>query len=255
MKKFNLMLIMISFILIPNTIKALEIEESESMLTEYSETTKYYKTITVLNNSEMLSRAGFNTSSFTTEITEEEFYSDDEEDGINGSSYVSSSTKKVTASIAKISNSNYYKYTATAEWKKMPSVRSYDSIGIGFYPSVILYGTPHFEQYYCTTGGTCNTQNSGWKLYSSTYGTAATYYLPSGELSTLKHTFYAYLQKRDSSVTIYEQEAGASYGQATQSVTYTEAKDFTMSTAGLNYKSAYNKYSVVSVSNIWNGTW
>lgn len=214
------------------------------------ENVKYFKTVTLLNNSETLSLYA-NDNSFTAEISEEE-YNASENDEINAN-YVDTSTKKLTVRISK--NGNNYQYTAITDWHQIPTLKSYHSIGIGHYPSVKNHVYPHFKQVYCYDSSTCYTQEAGFSLHESNTGSAATYYMPSGDLTYLQQTFYVVVTKTDSSNTIVSQYATASYGQPRSAVSYNEAKDFFINTGGLNYDSAHSKYLVNSVSTTWSGTW
>lgn len=257
MKK-SLILFLLSFLLVGmNNVNALDSSDDNygPIIQDYQEETKYFKIVTLLNDSAVLSLDGNENSAFTTEITEAEFYSID--DSVNGSASVTTSTLKLTIKLEPYGSN--YKYTATTVWNVLPptSERSYDTIGIGFYQSVKPKVSPSWSQYYCLSGGGCTTQTAGWREYQGISGVAATYYLPSGSLTALKQTFSVIVTKTDSSSTVIRQIAQASYGHAYSSVTYTQAKAFRIDGTGLHYtdQGAANAYLVNNVGTTWNGTW
>ena len=125
-----------------------------------STSTKYYKTTYY--------ESTLNSWSYTNEITKEEFDSaaiiEKPKSILSSSATIETTYKKMTTTISQ--NGNYYKYKNVLMWKNMPSTRSYDIIGIGFYPSVKVNGSTHFEQYYCFTSGSCTTTTTN---YPQTY--------------------------------------------------------------------------------------
>ncbi|HAB65999.1 MAG TPA: hypothetical protein DCE23_01395 [Firmicutes bacterium] len=249
-KKYVLLLFLLG-IFMPYSAKALETENSATMNTDSYENTKYFKTVTLLNQYETLSNSLDSKQTFTTEISADEFYNDNVyEPQLSDNIIVS--TKKLTVYLTKRSSSQY-DYKAVAEWRKIPSIRTYETIGLGYYPSVKPLSVPDFEQYYCISGSGCYSQTAGWRTTTTSTGTAATFYLPSGDLTTLKHTFETTIIKTDPSSVIIRQEAVASYAEATEEITYNQSKSFTISTDGLIYSTT--KYNVATVGVEWSGSW
>jgi len=254
----NVLAFIILFITCMATVKAEAIIEMDDSVNEVvAETTKYYKTVTILNNSEIMTAAGMGElSSLTTEISKEEYMNAPIEDGISPhASTVITDYKKLTSSISKYSN-YYYKYGANLEWRNMPATRSYDIIGIGFYGSVKIAGGINFNQSYCNTDGNCYSQNVGHYSYQGKNGYGAMFQLPSGSLKSLSQSISILVEKTNSSSTIIEQIAAADYSHAQKTISYSAAKDFSVDTGGIKLVSNYSYYDSINTADaIWTGTW
>lgn len=222
-----------------------------------SQKIKYYKTITYYNNQNDL-KSNLNSMPYseTFEISEEEYLkASNDNNQINTSPAFSETTfQKMTSSI--YSSGSYYRYKNEMEWKKMPRVRSYDIIAIGFFQSVKLHGNPYFLQEYCYTDGTCATSTTNdSQIFASGAGT--TFKLPSGSLSSLKQTFYFDVEKNTSS-TIIAQSAFSDYSHAIKTITKENAKKYSVSRSlgivlNSSIDSYYDVFSVAEAS--WSGTW
>ena len=243
MNKFLKYFFIISILLItPSIIKAEEI---------LSETTKYYKT-TILKNPLQSANNQTYYYSETIEVTEEE-YNNSDQLAIN-SVTVETNYKKLTVSISKYNNT-FYRYKAVLNWKQMPSTRSYDVIGIGHYSNVEVAGNVDFEQYYCYSGGSCFTNTVYYQKIIST-GAGAMFALPSGSINTLKQTIILMMQKRDPSSTITSQIASGDYAHATSTISYNNAKNFTVSQYGIDVGVNINYYDNMPYgAATWSGTW
>ncbi len=226
-----------------------------------SQKVKYYKTITYYNKNDLLlnnlnSNLNFIPYSETFEISEEEYLKASDDNNQNNANPVSSETtyQKMTSSI--YSNGSYYRYKNEMEWKKMPTVRSYDIIAIGFNQSVKLHGNTYFLQEYCYTNGTCASSTSNdSQVFASGAGT--TFKLPTGTLSSLKQTFYFDVEKNTSS-TIVSQYAFSDYSHAIKTITKENAKKYSVSRSlgivlNSSIDSYYDVFSVADAS--WSGTW
>lgn len=248
----------ILFITCIATVKAEAIIEMDDSVNEVvAETTKYYKTVTILNNSEIMTAAGMGElASITTEISEEE-YMNAPIDGISPqSSSVTTDYKKLTSTISKYST-KHFKYSATLEWRNMPATRSYDIIGIGYYASVALAGGISYKQSYCNVDGNCYSENAGYYVYKGSNGFGAMFHLPSGSLSSLSQSVSILIEKTNENTTIVEQACAADYSHATKTISYNTAKDFTIGMAGIKLgNSSYTYYdSMNAATAYWTGTW
>lgn len=223
---------------------------------EFASTTKYFKTDTYYNS---LLPNSYNTNAISTsyEITEEEYENVDELTGNMASPNVSGSVettyKKMTTSITK--NGNYYRYKNVLLWKKFPSVRSYDIIGIGHFSTVKVHGSAHFEEYYCFTSGSCYTNIAHYTQTFNT-GSGASFPLPTGSLTTLKTTFYFDVEK-NTTLTIISQDAYGDYSHAITNVTLANSKKYTVNPTGISLDgSIINSYdSITSTIVTLNATW
>ena len=248
----------ILFITCIATVKAEPLIEEDNVVNEVvAETTKYYKTVTILNNSHVMAVANVgDISSITTEITREE-YENANIDGINPhASTVITDYKKLTATMSKY-NTYYYKYGAKLEWRNMPATRSYDIIAIGYYGSVKLAGGIDFEQSYCKTDGNCYTSNVGnWNNRGSN-GYGAMFHLPSGSLTSLSQSVSILVEKTDPNSTLTKQLCSADYAHAQKTVSYEDAKSFYVNAGGIVLEdNIYNSYDSINAAQVsWTGNW
>ena len=215
------------------------------------EDTKYYKTI---DYHSLLNQEDF---SYTISISKEEFDNADPKENsksiLSNSATVETTYKKMTTTI--VQNGSYYKYKNVLMWKNIPSTRSYDIIGIGFYPSVKVKGSTHFEQYYCYTSGSCTTTTTNYPQVFTT-GAGTSFLLPNGNLSSLKQTFYFNVEK-NTSATIIRQLAAGDYSHATSSISLNNSKKYSVNSNGILLNgSIANYYDEISQATaIWEGTW
>lgn len=223
---------------------------------------KYYKTVTILNNSEVMRAANLGEmSSITTEITKFEYDSAQVEESSNNnirSNVISETTettyKKLTTTISQYAD--LYLYKSVLTWKNIPSTRSYDIMGIGFYASVKVFGSIYLKQDYCTSDDSCFESTSFYNEVGDN-GAGAMFYLPSGSLSSLKQTLEVEVEKTNSSSTIVTQVAVGDYSHATSSISYSNAKKFYVDVGGINLDSSIEGYydSISAARATWTGTW
>lgn len=249
-------------LLIPFTVSA----ETE---VKVAEAVKYYKTVTILSNSNIMRSANMGEiSSITTEITEEEYNNVDTEDdnppeaiiispGNSGDYYtaetIETNYKKLSTEMS-AAGSTQYKYQVTLEWKKIPSTRSYDIIAIGHYATVKKIGEVDLEQTYCRSSSDCYVTPS-YYAYSDTNGVAAVFKIPSGTLTSLKQVLQINVEKVNP--VVYSQLAAGDYAHATSSISYEKAKLFTVDGAGIFLDSSIEDYydSISTADARWSGTW
>lgn len=236
--------------------------ESDNDLEVVAETVKYYKTTTVLSNSEIMRAANLGeVSSLTTEITEEEYNSVDTSTNNTNNprsmvSYEVETTYKRLATTMSKNGNLYYRYKTTLEWKLIPSTRSYDIIAIGHLATVKLNGLIDFTQYYCRSSSDCYEVTSYW-ADSFVNGAAAMFKVPTGTLTSLNQVLEFDVEKDNSSATITEQIAAGDYAHATSSISYTNAQKFNVDVGGINLNSSIEDYydSITEAEAIWDGTW
>ena len=221
-------------------------------------TTKYYKTITVVNAGDNILYSMVNNNSYTEEITEEEYNNYDPNSIIvplgYSDGYTETTYKKMTSSITK--NGTKYRYKVVLDWKTMPSTRSYDIIGIGFPASVEPGFSATFNQNYCYTNGDCYT-SVAHTPYVGVNGVGASFSLPSGSLVSLRQTLYADMIKSDSTSTIVAQYAYGDYSHATSSISSSNATRYVVSAGGIVLESAIEGYydEINKATATWTGTW
>ncbi len=233
--------IMFVLLLVPKTVFALE---NDFKL--ISEVTKYYRVETNLYN---------DTVSF--EISKEEYNAADTSIKLlrSDSTVIETTYKSMTSSI--FTNGNFYRYQNVLNWKKMPSCRSYDIIGIGFLQSVkVKSNTIYFEQYYCHSDGSCYTSKTNYpQIFVSGAGTS--FKLPTGNLTTLRQTFYFDVEKNTNNM-IYSQYAYGDYAHATSTVSLLNSTSYSVVQSGgifLNSSVANNYDTITNAVASWSGSW
>lgn len=195
-----------------------------------SSNTKYYKTITTLDNTYNIESLFIsnNLHTKTIEVSEEEYNNSDILYNTDSSSTIQTNYKKLTITILEYGNK--YKYIATLEWKNMPAVRSYDILGISFYNSVKA-NSIFYETYYCLNNGNCNSDNQ-YTVVNDTSGVGVVFQLPtSSNMTALINTLTVIVDKNTSG-TIKEQKALADYSHAIKTISLNNAKNFSMSLSG-----------------------
>ena len=242
MKKLFLAITFSVVFLFPFVVYGKEVTNEEVL----SETVKYIKTTTVtdlLADNSYQSNTVRRTRSYSEEVSEEEYNNATELEQTRGwETSIETTYKKLTTRI--IADGSYYKYWCNLTWKIMPSVRSYDIIGIGFNNYVKLLGTATFEQWYCTSGSNCFLSYTNYP-YSGTRGEGAFFPLMSGSLTNLQATMYFYIQKNTSN-TIYTLNAYGDYSHATTTVDYSHHSDYYVGIGGISLNSSIsNKYDSI----------
>lgn len=256
-----LLSIMSIMLLIPFTVSA-ETEE------KVAEKIKYFKTVTVLSNSNVMRNANMGEiTSITTEITEEEYNSVDvdaennqEENAISPASttdYYTAETIETNykmLSTAIYSGTSQFRYKVTLDWKKIPATRSYDIIAIGHYATVEKVSEVDLTQTYCRSSSECYETTSYYADFWRN-GAAAVFKIPSGTLTSLKQEMQFYVQKVNS--TVYSQLAAGDYAHATSTISYANAKLFTVDGSGIILDSSIKDYydSISTADAEWEGTW
>jgi hypothetical protein len=237
MKKTIIVFIMISLLLfVPHFVNAEESNDEKIF-----EITKYYKTIT---------NGDFTSESF--EISKEEY--DNYDVSNQPKAIIETTYKNLTSTITQ--NGSFYRYKAVLNWKNMPSKRSYDIIGIGFYASVKVVGNfLSFNQYYCFSSGSCTTTYVNYPQIF-TGGAGTTFSLPTGNLTTLRETFYFDVEK-NTTATIISQLAAADYAHATSTISLNNAKKYTVSGAtGIVLNGVSSYYDAINpAKEYWSGSW
>ena len=234
-------------IMLPSLVMAQEVNDEEVLF----ETTKYYKTVT--NNSVCVAELNsICNDSITYEVTKEEY--DNYVEPENRGSVIETTYKRLTSTISSV-GSNYYRYKANLTWKNIPSKRSYDIIGIGFYQSVkVKNNDTYFSQDYCISGGSCYTLYTNYpQVFSAGAGTS--FSLPSGTLSSLSSEFYFDVEK-NINATIIEQLAASDYAHATKTISLNNSKKYTVNSTGIALNGVSSYYDAMTAAEAhWYGTW
>ena len=249
MKKVKFLVFILSLVFMPIIINADEIDFDQLEL--LSQTVKYYKTVSVHNSLVTINNITNNESSYTVEVTEDEYYNANTD--INPTNYVETTYKKLTSSIYQ--NGTYYTYKAELEWKNIPSTRSYDIMGIGFYKNVkVVNNKIYFNQNYCLKDGKCDsTTLCSVQIFDG--GVGASFKIPNDDLSSLNQTLYFNVTK-NISATILSQLAAADYSHATKTITETNSQKYTVNQNGISLNGVSSYYDGIDTAHAnWSGSW
>ena len=263
--KYKGIIVLIAFaLLMPGFVFAKENNElpNDDEFVVVAETHKYYKTVTTIDMDQFTSIGDMGNaltngiSSVTTEVTEEEYNNAREEDRIvrGNPAVVETTYKHMISSIS--ANGSYYRYKNVLSWKLIPSVRSYDIIAIGFLGTVKPKTYPSFVEEYCRPNGYCSTITLD-TVQIFNYGAGTSFLVPSGDLSSLKQTFWFDVEKNTTN-TITIQKAYGDYAHATSTVGMMDATNYTVSQSagivlGSSISSSYDSIPVADAS--WYGSW
>ena len=239
MKKILLGLIALALIFSPKIVNA---EENQQRV-KLAETKKYIKTVTTIDAAALYAYNSNTvnwTSSNSYEITEEE-YNEAKDRGLVlvGSAAVETTYKVMTTAIWDIGGA--YQFVNLLHWKIMPSVRSYDIIGVSHYSEIYALTTPYFQEYYCYTGGSCSTSNAHYPR-NETYGDSSVFALNTGNINYLDISIWYNVGKTNPSSTITTLYAAGDYAHATSYISSSTASNYTMSVGGINLDSSISGY-------------
>lgn len=256
MKKFFPYFLLFVFFC-PSVTLADDIDKENSNILSITE--KYYKTTTVLNNTQtylLLENKSNNTYiSYTEEISIKEYEEFENSDTSPSSTLMTVETtyKKMITTIEK--NGSYYRYKVQLNWKNMPKIRSYDVIAIGHYASVEPRASIYFNQEYCTSLNNCTTSTSSTIKKTST-GTGAVFKLPSGNFISLSQTLYFDVQKAVDA-TVVRQNVVGDYSHAIESISSSIANSFEINLNGITFSSTNSGYfdDINPAVASWEGSW
>lgn len=203
--------------------------------------TKYYKTIytDLVGNS------------YSTEITEDEY---ENQPMIDSRGTVTTGYKQMVSTISQ--NGNKYRFKVSVAWRNMPTVKSYDIIGVGFEDNKIyIDSSVYFNFYWCNSSGNCTTDASYYDKKSKSTGGSAVYDLPNSPVS-LSATLY-YDVAKSTSNTITSLRMCGDYSHATSNVSIAQAANHDISISGLELGSGTIGYydEIPCAISTWNGSW
>lgn len=153
-------------------------------------------------------------------------------------------------------NENYYRYKVIVVWKNIPSVRSYDIIGIGFFNNLKLKSGITFKQEYCYLNGICSSDTKNFpQIFDNGVGTM--FKLPDGDLYSLKQTLYFDVEKNTDEI-IFNQDIYGDYSHAIETIPFSKARGYkVVLSSGIicnhNIANYYDSINVAKAS--WSGSW
>ena len=200
---------------------------------------KYYKTI-------YTNLAGESTS---VEVTETE-YNNQSTMGSRGT--VETAYKKMVSTLSQ--NGSKFRYKVSVSWKNMPSVRSYDIIGVGFDDPVYISSPVYFNYYSCDSSGNCSTSTQYYDKKKTSTGGSAVYKFPSSVVSMSSNLYYDV--SKNTSSTITRLDMYGDYAHATTSISGSNAMNHLITHNGIELSSNISYYDAIPCAqSAWSGTW
>lgn len=249
MKKIIISLLALALILSPKIVNAQEFGYG----TKIGESKKYIKTVTTIDKAALYAYNSDTvnwTESHSEEVSEEEY--NEAKDGgmiLVGSAAKETTYKVMTTAIWDIGGA--YQYVNLLHWKIMPSVRSYDIIGISHYSSVQATTTPYFQEYYCYTGGSCLTASTQIPR-NETYGDSSVFPLNTGNINYLDISIWFNIEKTNPNSTITQLYAAGDYAHATSYISSSTASNYFMDVGGINLNSSISGYyDSIQSAEVW----
>lgn len=210
-----------------------------------SKNTRYYKVVT--NN--------MTGQSYTYEITEQEMLSQTSGTGNAPMSTVTTTYKTMVSTISSVSGG--YRYKNSVSWTIIPSVKSYDIIGIGLnnVGGQYITSSVYSSYYYCVSSGACYNSTQYYDKKSTSTGGSAVYKIPDNPV-VLSATLYFNVGKYSSAGTLYNVGMCADYAHATSSVSQSNVSDYTISFGGIGLGGSLNgSYDAIPCAISYVGTW
>lgn len=207
-----------------------------------SKNDKYYKTI----------YTGLDGESYSMEVTENEY---NNQSHMDARGTVNTEYKNMVTVISQ--NGNYFRYKVSVNWNRLPSVRSYDIIGIGFDDDVYIASFVNFNYTYCTTSSSnCTTSTLYYDKKKLSTGGSVVYKLPGSEARSLGAVLY-YDVAKDTTDTITRLDMYGDYSHATESVSSSVYTDYTINRYGivLGTSSSSSYDAIPTAQSTWGGTW
>lgn len=252
-KRYLIIVVLLVLLIIPIKVLAKDNDDNEFVI--ISETTRYYKTIELKSNLDVMALNHSNFISRTYEITEDE-YNSFADNGINplGDATITTEYKKMTTSILK--SGSLYRYKNVLVWNKLPKIRSYDIIGIGFMSNVKIKSNLVFTQEACTSLTDCTKSTTNYPQKFSN-GAGTTFKLPVGDFVSLTQTLYFDVEK-NTLETIISQNAYGDYAHATSTISLDNAKKYTVNGSqgivlNTSIKDSYDTINQAKAT--WTGSW
>lgn len=201
---------------------------------------KYYKTI----------YTGLDGTSYSTEITEDEY---NNQGLIAPAGTVTTEYKRMVSTMSQTSSG--FRYKVTVGWLNMPSVRSYDIIGVGFDDDIYISSSVYFSYTHCNSSGDCTTASDYYFRQKTSTGGSIAYKFPSGDVTSMTAVLYYDVAKNTSS-TITELNMCGDYAHATTNVSYSTYSNHRITINGLELGSNASYYDAIPCAiSTWYGSW
>lgn len=214
-------------------------ENKDVLATLVGKTEKYYKSV----------YTDLNGNSYSTEVSAEEY---ENQSSIQSRGYVETEYKKVVSSISQLTNQ--FRYKVTTSWKLMPSVRSYDIIGVGHVDPVYIPTAVNFYYTYCIQSGDCTTDGTYYFKQKTGSGGSAVYKFPSDARSMTAVLYYDVSKATTDTITSLEICGDYSHAKTNVSASNYNGHGIDIDGILLGINSSYYDAIPCAVTS-WGGTW
>lgn len=214
-------------------------ENKDIVSTLVSKTSKYYKSVYTNLDGE----------TYSTEITKEEY---ENQGTIEPRGTVTTEYKNMVSTMSQ--QSGTFRYKVTLAWRQMPSVRSYDVIGIGFEDDVYISSSVYFNYHYCISNGTCYTKTDYYNKKKLSTGGTAVYKFPSDARSMTAVLYYDVA--KDTTGTISALDMCGDYAHAITSVSSSSYSNNSINLDGIYLGTASGYFDEIPCAvSTWYGSW
>ena len=216
------------------------LENKDASADLVSKNTKYYKTV----YTDLLGNP------YNVEITKDEY---ENQPNVNTRATVNTEYKQMTSILSQ--NGSKFRYKVSVSWKKTPSTKSFDIIGVGFDDNVYIDSSVYFNFYWCTSSGNCTTDASYYNKKNTSTGGAAVFDYPDNAVS-LSATLY-YDVSKNTSNTITSLRMCGDYSHATSNVSVGSVSNYDIADNGIELGSSIiSKYDEIPCAiSTWSGSW
>ena len=214
-------------------------DNKDVLATLVAENERYYKSV----------YTDLDGKSYSTEVSAAEY---ENQSPIQTRGYVETEYKKVVTTMSQLSNQ--FRYKVTTAWKNMPSVRSYDIIGIGHADPVYIPTAVNFSYTYCYSSGECITDTLYYFKQKLSTGGSAVYKFPKDARSMTAVLYYDV--SKNTTDTITSLEMCGDYSHATTNVSSSVYNSHGININGILLGTNGSYYDAIPCAiTTWGGSW
>lgn len=214
-------------------------DNKDVLATLVAENERYYKSV----------YTDLDGNSYSTEVSAAEY---ENQSPIQTRGYVETEYKKVVTTMSQLSNQ--FRYKVTTAWKNMPSVRSYDIIGIGHADPVYIPTAVNFSYTYCYSSGECITDTLYYFKQKLSTGGSAVYKFPKDARSMTAVLYYDV--SKNTTDTITSLEMCGDYSHATTNVSSSVYNSHGININGILLGTNGSYYDAIPCAiTTWGGSW
>lgn len=216
------------------------LDNKDADATLVSKNEKYYKTV----------YTGLDGNSYSLEISKEEY---DNQPLVTPRGTVSTEYKTMVTTISE--NSGKYRFKVSVAWKKMPSTKNYDIIGVGFeQTNIYINSSVYFNYYYCANGS-CTTESYYQNKKKLSTGGSAAFKFPSSATSFNAALYYDV--SKNTTGTVSSLRMCGDYSHAIVAINVGNISDYDITINGIELGNSITTHydAIPCAISTWSGTW